>query len=314
MKKAMLLAVATATVMSSSVAMAAPVELDGQVSFQYRTDTSEGAERNDGSKLTFTLNALTHLDAHFDAYARLGAQYLSRSGFHPDFAADDKFGYASIDQLGFIYKNAGVNYKIGRQAVTLGETALLYNNAAYIGNDKFADGVTATLKSGVTDLKVVAVREARDYNNSNKLYAVQASYKPAKDWKVGGVVAKYDYEDPAVKDTNHWAVNAGYTMGKAGLVAEYTKSNADDQNAAHAYGVTYDFDGKNSAYVYQFSVAQNGDIGGLTDFDPSSKGMYYGVDHKINKDATFSLFYKDLKSTTTDKNSTAFKAIVTYKF
>lgn len=314
MKKVVLLAVAAATVMSSSVAMADPVELDGKIAIQYRANTNEEKGNQDAAKYTFTLNALSKLNEHFDLYARLGAQYVTTKGFGNDFAAGDKNGYASIDQWGFIYKNAGVDYKVGRQAVTLGETALLYNSAPYIGNDKFADGVTATLKSGVTDLKVVAVREARDYNNSNKLYAVQASYKPAKDWKVGGVVAQYDYEDPAVKDTTHWAVNAGYTMGKAGLVGEYTKSSADAQNAAHAYGVTYDFDAKNSASVYAFSVSPNGDIGGWTDFDPGEKGIYYGIDHKINKDATFSLFYKDNKSITTDKNNTSFRATMTYKF
>lgn len=316
MKKAMLLAAAAATVLSSSVALAATIDFDGQFAVQYRSNTNEdpATGNHDGMKYTFTLNALSQLNQHFDAYARFGAQYLSDKGFGNDFAAADKNGYASIDQIGLIYKNAGINYKIGRQAVTLGETALLYNSAPYIGNDKFADGVTATLKSGVTDLKLVTVREARDYNNSNKLYAVQASYKPAKNLKVGGVLAKYDYEDSAKKDTDHWAVNAGYTMGKAGLVAEYTKSNADTQNSAHAYGVTYDFDAKNSASVYAFSVADNGDIGGWTDFDNGQKGMYYGIDHKINKDATFSLFFKDKKTIDTGKNDTSFRATMTYKF
>lgn len=315
MKKAMLLAVAAATVMSSSVALAAdPVELDGKIAVQFRSNTNDETGNHDGSKYTFTLNALSKLNEHFDLYARLGAQYVTTKGFGNDFAAGDKNGYASIDQWGFIYKNAGVNYKVGRQAITLGETAVLYNDAAYIGNDMMTDGVTATLKSGVTDLKVVAVREARDYNNSNKLYAVQASYKPAKDWKVGGVLAQYDYEDTTKSDTTHWAVNAGYTMGKAGLVGEYTKSSADTQNVAHAYGVTYDFDAKNSAYAFAHYTAANGDIGGWTDFDNNQKGMYYGVDHKINKDATFSLFYKDNKNITTDKANTSFRATLTYKF
>lgn len=314
MKKAMLLAAAAATVLSSNVALANPVQLDGQVAVQYRTNTNEESGNHDGAKYTFTLNALTQLDKHFDAYARLAAQYVTTEGFGNDFAAADKNGYASVDQMGFIYKNAGVDYKIGRQSVTLGETALLYNDAAYLGNDMFADGVTATLKSGVTDLKIVAVQEARDYNNSNKLYAVQASYKPAKDWKVGGVLAKYDREDATKKDTTHWALNAGYTMGKANFVGEYTQSNEDTKNTAHAYGVAYGFDEKNSAYAYHFSVADNGDIGAWTDFDNGQKGMYYGFDHKINQDTTLSLFYKDNEKIDTGKDNTSFRVTVAYKF
>lgn len=314
MKKAVLLAVAAATVMSSNMAMANPVELDGKIAVQYRSNTYEDAQDRDGGKFTFTLNALSKLDEHFDAYARIGAQYLTNKGFGADFSDTSKSGEGSVDQFGFIYKNAGASYKVGRQAVTLGETAVLYNTAAYIGDDMMSDGVTATLKSGATDLKLVAVQEDRVADQDNKLYAVQASYKLSDRWKVGGVLAKYDYESSSKEDTNHWAVNAGYALGKAGLVGEYTQSDADTQNVAHAYGVTYDFDAKNSAYAFAHYTAANGDIGGWTDFDNGEKGMYYGVDHKLSKDKTLSLFFKDNKNITTDKANTSFRVTLTYTF
>ena len=50
MKKAMLLAAAAATVLSSSVALANPVQLDGQVAVQYRTNTNEESGNHDGAK------------------------------------------------------------------------------------------------------------------------------------------------------------------------------------------------------------------------------------------------------------------------
>lgn len=315
MKKALILVAALVTASSSSVAMAAsPVELDGTIAVQYRSNTYDDKNDKDGGKFTFTLNALSKLNSHFDVYARIGAQYLTDKGFGSDFSDNTEKHEADIDQFGFIYKNSGVNYKIGRQAVTLGETALLYNTAAYIGDNMFDDGITITTKTGATDLKVVAVQEDRVGDQDNKLYAVQASYKPSENWKVGGVLAKYDYENSTKKDTNHWAVNAGYKLGKAGVVGEFTQSDADTQNTAHAYGVTYNFDGTNSAYVYAHETAINADLGGWTDFDNGEKGTYYGVDHKISKDKTFSLFYKNNKNITTDKGNTSFRATLTYKF
>lgn len=314
MKKALLLATAAATVLSSSVALANPVELDGKIAYQYRSNTNEETGDKTGNKFTFTLNTLTKLDQHFDLYARIAAQHVTQLGFAADFADKSKHTEGGIDQYGFIYKNAGVDYKIGRQAVTLGETALLYNTAPNIGQNKFADGVTITTKTGVTDLKVVAVQEDNIGDNDNKLFAVQASYAPAKNWKVGGVLAKYDYKDSTEKDTNHWALNAGYTLGKAGLVGEYTQSSADNDNKAYAAGVTYDFDGVNSAYVYAHRTEEQGDIGQMTDFDPGDKGMYYGFDHKINKDTTLSLFYKDNENVKSGKDNTSFRTTLTYKF
>ena len=314
MKKAMLLAAAAVTVLSSSVALANPVELNGTISYQYRNNTNEVDGDKSGNKLTFTLDALTKLDDHFDVYARLAAQHVTQLGFAADFADKSKHTEGGIDQYGFIYKNAGVDYKIGRQSVTLGETALLYNNAAYIGQNKFADGVTVTTTTGVTDVKVVAVQEDNIGDLDNKLFAVQASYKPVKNLKVGGVLAKYDYKDSTVKDTNHWAINAGYTLGKAGLTGEYTQSNADTDNKAYAAILSYDFDGVNSVYVLSHRTEDHGDIGQMTDFDPGEKGMYYGYDHKLSKDTTFSLMYKDNENVKTGKDNTSFRATLTYKF
>lgn len=312
MKKALLLTLA-ATMLSSGVALADPVELTGNVALQYRSNTNEVSGDKEGYKFTFTLNALTKLDAHFDLYARLGAQHVTEKSF-ADFADSSKHTDGAIDQYGFLYKNAGVDYKIGRQALTLGETALLYNTAPYIGQNMFADGVTATTKTGVTDVKVVVAQEDRSGDQDNKIYAVQASYSPAKDWKVGAVVARYDYEDGTKSDTNHWAVNAGYTFGKAGAVAEYTESSANADNKAHAIGMTYAFDSKNSAYVFAHRTEANGDMGAWTDFDNNQKGFYYGFDHKINKDTTFSLFFKDNEYLDSGKDNTSFRATVSYSF
>ena len=315
MKKALLLTVA-ATMLTSGVAMAAePVQLDGSLKAEYRHNTADGEEHKTGVRYTFKLNALSKLDDHFDLYARLAAQAVNhRYDIGTDYNADKRIE-GGVDLYGFIYKNADVSYKIGRQTVTIGETALLYNNDGYIGQNKFADGVTAVAKSGVTDIKVLAVQEDNYSNgNDNKLYAVQASYKPAEDWKVGAVLARYNREDAAQKDTTHWAVNAGYTFGKAGLVGEVTKSNADANDVAHVVGVNYAFDSKNSAYVHSFRVEQNGDIGGMTDYDPAAKGMYYGFSHKINDATTASLFYKDIESLVNGHQSDSFRVGLTYTF
>ena len=311
-KKLLMAAIAAMIAMPATAALAAPVEFNGQIEAQYSHDN---ATKQDGSKITFTLNAKTNVAKNLDVYGRFAAQALTTAGFRNDFrigagayGADTKY-MNEVDQFGFLYNNAGTSYKVGRQGGTIGGTALLYSTEGYVGRDIMAGGVSIKTKSGVTDISVTALREV--YGPSNKAYAVSASYKPAKAWTVGATLARYD----AAQDLNYWAVNTGYELGKANFTAEYAKSSASDANKAYDLGVSYAFDKKTSAFATYYRVEDNGDMGGWTDFDANMKGFYYGLNHKLDDKTTLKLFFKDIEQVDNSSvKSKQFRTTVSYQF
>ncbi|MCX7780716.1 MAG: porin, partial [Negativicutes bacterium] len=265
-------------------------DFNGDVKFHYRWETKDAAADTEGGKVWFRLNAKTALTDNIDAYARLSSQSLTGDHIGADFdksyAKYSVDGLTVIDRYGIVVKGKGWNYNIGRQGATVGGTALLYSTEGYTGiNMGAVDGLTVTGKSGVTSIQFVAGEEWKAGSSDNKLYAVRGSYSPAKDWTVGATYGKYNYAG-ATKDTNHYAVDFAYNVGKAGFFGEYTKSSADAQDTAYDLGVTYAFDAKNSAYVIAHKTEANGDMGGWTDFDNNEKGFYYGFDHKVDKNKT----------------------------
>ena len=322
MKKGLLAAAVAATVvLSTASAFASPVEFDGTASYRYRVDTNDTTSDEKGSIFKLILNAKTNVAENLDVYARLGVQHLTNASVGSDFTTSGKTSKGALDQFGFNYSNADFNYKIGRQSATIGATALLYNNNYYVGKHSMVDGINITGKTGITSIDFLAAEEDKAVGGvtgdfDNRLYALRASYSPAKDWVVGATLAKYDYAGGAAKDdTNHWAVDASYTAGKATYFGEFTKSNASDDNRAYDLGVSYAFDDKNTAYVIAYNVQANGDMGAMTDFENNGKGFYYGVDHKFDKSTTGSLFFRQRSVVKGDANdNTSFRATVTYQF
>lgn len=315
MKKSLLAAAVAATMaLSTASVFANPVEFDGTASYRYRSDTNETTSDEKGSIFKLILNAKTNVAENLDVYARLGIEHLTNASVGSDFFTSGKTSKDPIDQYGIKYSNAGFNYKIGRQSATIGATALLYNDSAYVGRHSQVDGINITGKTGATSIDFIAAQETTAGDNDNRLYGLHASYSPAKDWVVGATLAKYDYASDGA-DTNHWAVDASYTAGKATYFGEFTKSNASEQNRAYDLGVSYAFDEKNTAYVIAYNVQTNGDMGRMTDFENNGKGFYYGVDHKFNKSTTGSLFFRQRSVVDGPSNdNTSFRATIAYKF
>jgi len=321
MKKRLLAAaVAAAMTMSMGVVMAAPVEFDGMAQLHYRWNDYNYQNSDESAKSTFLLNAKMALDDNTDLYARFATQRLHAGFSSADFdtKGDTRDSISTIDRFGFIFKGQDATFNLGRQGATIGATALLYSTEGYLGSNKGSiDGVSGIARVGATDLSFIAGQENGLNNDKqgdeNKLYSLHASYKPADNWTVGGTLARYDVDGGDA--TNHWAVDAAYNQGKVGYFAEYTKSNADDKNTAYAIGASYAFDAKNSFAAIYNKVEANGDIGGWTDFDPNGKGMYYSYNHKLTKDTTFNVFYKDMKKSDNSAQSyDSFRTTVTYKF
>ena len=322
-KKALTAALAAAFVLTTAGSVFAdPLEFNGQVSFQHRVNTDTTNPANDDFtnnifKVILNAKAANVID-NVDLYFRFGGEHLSDAGsgrdFNKTYYGADKRNAFALDQFGFVYKAGGFNYKIGRQDITIGATALLYNNDANVGKHGFVDGVTVTGKSGITDLKVIAAEADSASDDNDKVYSISASYPATKDLTLGATVAKYDSATDPVKDANVYAINASYAISKKlEAFGEFAKSDASDQNKAFDVGLNYAFDNKTSAYVITHKTEANADLGGNTDFENNEKGWYYGVNHKLTKDSTLKFFYKDNKYLTGGKE-TSFRTTYVYKF
>ena len=310
MKKIITTALAAAMVLTTGATFAAPVEFDGQVKVQYRSNTADGSPDTQGGIYSFRLNAKTALSNNVDLFARFAAQSLSGDKIGPDFSKS-KYGnsVAVLDQYGIIVKDKDFQYKVGRQGLSISPTALLYSSEGYIGEDMaLFDGVVATGKSGVTSLQIVAGKSDKD--TKDKVYSVHASYSPVKDWTVGGTIAKANPN--AGSDRTFWGTDVQYTTGKASFVADYLKSDADTKNDALVLGVTYAFDDKNNLSAYSHRTDANADI--YTDWDRGEKGAYYIYNHKFDKTTSLNLLYKSNSAIDTDADNTSFRAAVAYKF
>lgn len=320
-KRLLAAAIAAMMSLSAAVVLASPIELDGSAAVQYRQDKPiDQDDKVTGSKYTVILNATSNIDQNLDVYARLGTQGVTvdQPSFH-DYTPDGDFE-ANIDQYGLLYNNGGFTYKLGRQSATIGSTALLYNNNYMVGKHTFVDGLSVNGTSGVTSLDAIAAQEDNAGDADNKLYALHASYKPSQNLTLGATLAKYDYAANAADDTNHYAVDAAYDVGKATVFGEYTRSSRDSANEAYDLGVKYSLDNKNAVGVTYQNVEMNGDMGGKTDFDNNQKAMYYSFNHRINDQSDLNLFYKadkalaDKDTVSKGDDSTSFRATVSYKF
>ena len=307
-KKYLAAAVAAMLIVTTGVVMANPVELDGSASLRYREDGYNGT----GTITRFTLNAKTEIAPNLSLYARFAAENLNNPNVGRDFSGTKDY-IGEIDQYGLLYSNAGFNYKLGQQAPTISGLGLLYDASGYLGNKDMgvADGINIKGKSGVTSIDFLAVQENNTSDIDNKIYSARASYKPAKDLTLGATLAQYKESNTS---TNYYAADASYAIGKATLSGEFAKSNADIDDQAYALGASYAADAKNTLWVYNYKVEDNGNIAGMTTFDSGKKGFYYGADHKFTKDTALHMFYTDRQEIATGIKDTSFRTTVSYNF
>ncbi|MEN6568252.1 MAG: hypothetical protein ABFC57_18360, partial [Veillonellales bacterium] len=124
MKKRLLAAAVAAMItLSTGLALANPVELDGSVSYRYRVDHNQNSEDHNAGITRFTLNAKSEIAPQLSIYARFAAEGVSNNNFTAakDYNDSDNF-LGEIDQYGFDYTNKGFEYKIGQQAAWIGGT------------------------------------------------------------------------------------------------------------------------------------------------------------------------------------------------
>jgi hypothetical protein len=323
-KKALTAALAAAFVLTTAGSVFANgVEFDGSVNFQFRQNTADGAADESGNRLQFILNGTApEFGKNIDLYFRIAGERTSGINGWRDFEVADPdstdttvFG---LDQFGFNYKNAGWNYKIGRQSSFIGGTGIIYDDTGAMGRHIFGDGITITGQTGAVDVKLSAVRFDFYDDLQPKLYSVAGTYKASKNLAVGGTFARVSLEG---ENANAWAVNAAYDVNsKVNLFGEYGKSNADENNKAYAFGGSYSIDKKNSVYAIYSHVESDFTFESpttgaqSTTYDLGKEGMYYGFGHQFDKTTSLSLFYKDMENIETGKGVTSFRTTVNYKF
>jgi len=297
------------------VAFAESVKLTGDISVKYERDTA-GASKTSGTMSTFKLKAEKDLGAGWSLYTRLGAQYATQpalADYNLDAYGLDKKSAVALDQWGVVYNAEKLIYKLGRQDVSVGKTALLYSRSdANIGKKSFVDGVTASGTIGAVDISALLVREDNVGDQNNKVYAIRTGYNQTDRLHYGLTLGRY--QDDSKESTNHWAVDGTYKFGRNTLIAEYTKSSSSTDNKAYAATWNYNFNDKTEAYITGFRVENNGDMGKQSDFDNDNKGFYYGITHKLSDNEAVEVVYKNQKSISSGQNNNKFETTISHAF
>ncbi|NLP42358.1 MAG: porin [Veillonellaceae bacterium] len=319
MKKTTLIALCTLLNLAfAPVALADPVELSGDLSLKYQRDHEDGESAKDGLVSTLTLKAKAKLNENTFLYTRLGAQNVSKTQFRDfdtPYYSDGKKEVFALDQFGVIWNKDELTYKLGRQDITVGATALLYSRSdSNIGQGAFADGLLINGNVGNTEISAFFGQEDNYSSDDNRLYAVRAAYSPNDTWTYGATAARYVNKEAGQANTNHLAVDGTYKYGKHNLTAEFAKSNSSVSNKAYAVVWGYDFDGKAAASITGFRVEEQASMGGGSDFDNDNRGIHYGANYQINDALSLEAVYKDQKQISNGVKNNSTEITLNYTF
>ena len=318
MKRKKLIALCTLLNLAfAPVALADPVELSGELSMKHQRDHTDGESAEHGTVLTLTMDAKAKVSENVFLYTRLGAQNVSNTKLadfiSPPYSSDKKTVVA-LDQFGVIWNQDEVAYKLGRQDVTVGSTALLYSKpSSNIGKNAFADGLSINSTVGSTEIAAFFGKEDNYDTANNQLYAMRAAYSPNNTWTYGATLARYNNKE-ADESTNHWAIDSTYKYGKHNLTAEFTESSINRLNKAYAAAWNYDFDDKVAASITGFRVEEKADMGGNSDFDNGNRGIHYGITYKIDDALSFEGIYKDQKEISSGLKNNSTELTLHYTF
>lgn len=319
MKKNTIIAFCTLlNVAFASAAFAEPLEISGELSLKHQRDHVYGESAENGFVSTLTLDAKAKLSESAFLYTRFGAQNVTKTQFRDfdtPYYSDDKKTAVALDQFGVIWNKDDLTYKLGRQDVTVGATALLYSRpASNIGKGAFADGLSINGNLGKTEIAAFLGQEDNYGSDDNRLYAMRAAYSPNDTWTYGATAAHYENKEAGKEDTNHWAVDSTYKYGKHNLTAEFTKSSSNTANKAYAVVWGYDFDGRTAASITGFRVEEQASMGEGSDFDNDNRGIHYGVTYKFDDALSLEAIYKDQKQLTNDVKNNSTELTLHYTF
>lgn len=318
LKKNLFAAALTGAVLllNQNASYATPIDVSGDVSTKYFTSKAEGEDRNSTLVNTLKLHLEAPLTDSASFYTRIGGQSLGKNlddlkDFNTE-AYENKRSVIAFDQFGFNLHVSDFDFKLGRQDVTIGQTALLYSRSdSNVGKHNFVDGLSFSGKTGVVDMSGIIAKED-NVDEDNKLQAVRFGQTINDAFTYGATLAQYQPHDGG--NTKHWALDAAYTTGPHTIFAEYTKSNAAESNSAYAFGWDYAFNERTNFTVTRFKVNENGDMGGQSDFDNGNKGTHYALAHQLDETVALEIVYKDQKELSTSTKNTSLEASVIFAF
>lgn len=316
MKKLMAIVVAGISLYQVPVVLAGPVNVTGDVSVKYERDTEDGIAANSGMIYSTKIMGEMDFGAGWSGYARLGAQHLTQSGlgdFNPERYGEDRKSVLALDQFGVKYKMGNLEYKLGRQDVTVGTTALLYSRPdSNVGKNYFVDGLTVAGTVGIMDVSAVIAQEDNVGGADNKVYALRAGYSPRENFNFGLTLGRY--LDPSTENTNHLAVDGTYKFGKNSLTVELAKSSSHVDNKAYAATLNRNITDKTAVYITGFKVETNGDMGKQSDFDNDNQGFHYGITHSLSANNNLEVVYSDQKTISGGVHNNKLEATLSHGF
>lgn len=287
------------------------IQIDGSIYTQWRSqrDSNFSSGREDytrnGFKALLTLNVNAPLSKNLNAYTRMTYETLQHDWktFMADYVASDSQHSAAIDAYGLTYKNAGYNYTLGKQYLTLGQ-GLVYDDNGNIGKytAPYALNITGTL--GVTDISLIAAKTDYQTGVSNdKIYAVQGSYNINPKTNVGAMFARVSYGDGTVSNyhlpknsVNYYSVFGSYKLSdKAKISSEYSQANAQSDDKGFQTSISYKLDRKNSLSVGYYYIEDQANIidyniaGMTTGLANNAKGYLVSFKHQVDKNISFSV-------------------------
>ncbi len=315
MKKIIAAMVLGTSLVTTSVVGANPVTMNGETSAKFVREHEEGSFTQSGMVYTLTLLAEAEVAKNMSFYTRLGAQHTRANQVGSDFNTDvypSKRSVLAIDQYGFILKQEGFTYKLGRQDAAVGATGLLYSRAnSNIGKRSFIDGLSVAGTAGSANITALLARED-NISDKNRVYAVRTGFSPSEQWDFGVTLGRF--QNTSADSTNHWALDGTYKLGKNSWTAEYSHSNSSVDNKAFALVWDYAADSNTNLSITNFRVGANGDMGGQSDFANNTNGIHYGIKHALKENTSLELVWKDEENRSTDAKLTTFEATVSYTF
>ncbi len=290
--------------------------VQGEVKIRYRSDHNRnnqfGNDDHQGMREILLLNMTQSLDRHTELYARysyVNAPDKLTDHYAADVVEGGKNHYSSLDQYGIHYKNAGWDYRLGAQNLTLGATGLLYDDTRFYGRHIFNHALTVSGKVGR-----VSVQGALSQSNyesgldNDKIYYIHGSIPVNRStFGFGYAHASYGAETAAAKvengdsGMNYYTADYSYKLtDNLFFHSEFIKSSASDNNKGINLVLFHKFDEKNNGGIAWFRVEGQAAIqqesqGNMTYQWGNAQGYGIFFNHKINKDMTLSFTDFEMK-------------------
>lgn len=331
-KSLVLFLVATFVLSIAGTALAFPVEFNGDIRYQFRT-WDDKAGGNDQDKQN---RQLGRLRLNFAGAVDQDVTLFGRLATRAWFGQKGNSGTEGVlDQYGVKIASNDWTYKLGRQAVSLGQGSVI-STGYDVGVDNKFDGLAAAGKLGKIDTQVIIGKTTATASGSSAIgteskattwMGVDFSTPLSDTFTLGvsyaGAKLIGDSVEPARK---YLGVNATFTpTANLTLNGEYVRSSAsvsNPHNKAYFLAGTYTWDkdsfsiqynnvGVNAVDPFNSGIGANAypywgvglagryngnPLADTSGSDTKYKGFTYTYTHQMSKAASFSVCYMDLKN------------------